>query len=1011
MAPTSFWGRDTIYSEATCDPEDIFYEGSEDECYESNQVRKLRYEEAGRRFLSGQSPPLFSATLRGPFETEWTNPWKSNRRTGRDTAPPISKVTSPFKKLNRYESLKPERRDAAQCHLPSPESLKQVSVEQHPFLEDEEVARVQKWRSTVEPSEAGRDEFWEEAAQSPSSGRSPVLKKSTDRHNWLRRSPSKRKLGGKESGGTETPRKRRQQAIPPSSIRTPQESTRAFKNMACGSREFSIKNHPPLRSTALDQDEDELMDGPDTSFATQSSRLYPSAKRVSPKRAFRTANVQDSVDSEDELAHDKLADQKAAATLSSPVSDDGPVEEVQSDDSMDDDDETDANTTVNEDFDESAIPQIDSQQDDSSEPVSHENPVAGVPVERGVERPGKDIIGELAEAPRFDEPQACYERESSPLSSIESMSSVTGSEILLVVDDTSDAIYKHLPDESSELSSALSSDEEIGSIIGVDTAETETDGESSVGEESVQEATSHEALAVDDDSSDGSLTDASELQDALQGVDRQLMEESLIWNAVSSEGEEWHETSSSGDSSYLGPEPEPEQPQCAHDALTEEVQERDEDAALEAERLDDDEPDTPASYVDAQSTLEEQQGEVPEQAPASVEEQERDATVESQSSYLSLKGIIQQLVPLVPWGNSPTKKDLVELPSAVAAVRNAIEPEGSVMPTDEALGDAKVAEVTEPTVDMAEQAFDHPKKAGTEVGDPSEAVHAAMSNVAFFGARGLDGEDATEASISNPPAQDLETPGHNPGTPGRNMHILLPAATMSSRPDPPPGPSDGENCGIVSNQEPLKLMPPSTPETLLLFKPFAAFMTPSPERHARKAQPSQGKRGIVSAVKTSTRSKATKRVSFAPLPGGEAHESGRVAQDEGTEMRRAVMSPPPNASVADLPTSENADFNGHFNAMARRAGETSALDNNSDNVPSQETEKSTSSLCPSSAPGDVALADDDDPPATSDKFGTTTFGEEDELDLTEQVFADLQGLLQPWDLEEELRQKRKDDGE
>lgn len=152
---TSGWGQDTIYNEATCAPEDVLYYGSEDEDYDDPNTRRLRYEAAGQRFLTGAAPLLLSASLQGPFDQNsgWTNPWRSKLRTsdapsnklhGRE---PVSRKSARHGNRDRNAVIS----ESLECHLPSPESLKQATItESHPFLEKEELAAVVSWRAKIQ---------------------------------------------------------------------------------------------------------------------------------------------------------------------------------------------------------------------------------------------------------------------------------------------------------------------------------------------------------------------------------------------------------------------------------------------------------------------------------------------------------------------------------------------------------------------------------------------------------------------------------------------------------------------------------------------------------------------------------------------------------------------------------------------------------------------------------------------------------------------------------------------
>ena len=72
---------ESLYTSAPQDPEDIIWAGSDSEQTPQEIYKKrLRYEKHARRYLQGHLPVLHSATLRGPLNKEWVNPWKHNLR-------------------------------------------------------------------------------------------------------------------------------------------------------------------------------------------------------------------------------------------------------------------------------------------------------------------------------------------------------------------------------------------------------------------------------------------------------------------------------------------------------------------------------------------------------------------------------------------------------------------------------------------------------------------------------------------------------------------------------------------------------------------------------------------------------------------------------------------------------------------------------------------------------------------------------------------------------------------
>ncbi|KAF5024252.1 hypothetical protein F66182_3684 [Fusarium sp. NRRL 66182] len=272
------WGQDTIYCEATCDPKDIFYEGSDDEDYDNPASRKIRIEAAGQRYLEGKTPFLLTALLKGPFDgdsTSWVNPWRSKYRTAgaltgvRISPGKLARSARIRSNVSIPETVQPPN-ESLECHLPSPESLSQASkTESHPYLEEDELVKVHEWRSTVESAHGAKDQFWASTPHGSASERKRKAKGSS----WLKLLASKRRRTDvMESGSVDTPVPRRAQ--PPNSAG----------------------------------------DGFNISFESAPDRLPSSA--IAAERYFSTSHNEISV-SEDELSRDKIATDQAAADLSS----------------------------------------------------------------------------------------------------------------------------------------------------------------------------------------------------------------------------------------------------------------------------------------------------------------------------------------------------------------------------------------------------------------------------------------------------------------------------------------------------------------------------------------------------------------------------------------------------------------------------------------------------------------------------------------------------------------------
>ncbi|KAG6040760.1 hypothetical protein E4U41_007200 [Claviceps citrina] len=271
-------GDDIIYSESCCEPQDIFYEGSEDEGYQFPSDRRLRYEEAGRRFLNGHIPSLMSASLEGPFDhsSGWINPWMSKRKKpvarknnaksrAQNHAAERSSTTS---KRSQEAVLFPPAND---CHLPSPESLKQAPQSQdHSFLGTEKLATVKKWQLKIDYPSSNHDRFWNDDKSDVSP---PVKKRRANGSDWLKKASVKRRKSDVQ--------KRRG------------------------------------KQSSQDDDVDELMtDVPSSSFDHVRSCSSPLRRKSPRNHAGRSFTADKSAQSDDELSPNKAA----AATLSSPVS-------------------------------------------------------------------------------------------------------------------------------------------------------------------------------------------------------------------------------------------------------------------------------------------------------------------------------------------------------------------------------------------------------------------------------------------------------------------------------------------------------------------------------------------------------------------------------------------------------------------------------------------------------------------------------------------------------------------
>ncbi|MBE3042345.1 hypothetical protein IMZ48_07140, partial [Candidatus Bathyarchaeota archaeon] len=146
-----------------------------------------RYEDVARQYLSGRAPRLITSSLKGPFDraSGFVNPWATVIKKQPATRQPKSnhplKVPSP-NLCEPATSPRPGETQTTGSSYPSPESL---SSPAHPFLERQDVARVEKWRDLVQVNAPVKDEFW--ASSSRSSAKRP-----RDDSSWLKRRADKK---------------------------------------------------------------------------------------------------------------------------------------------------------------------------------------------------------------------------------------------------------------------------------------------------------------------------------------------------------------------------------------------------------------------------------------------------------------------------------------------------------------------------------------------------------------------------------------------------------------------------------------------------------------------------------------------------------------------------------------------------------------------------------------------------------------------------------------------------
>ncbi|KAF5687591.1 protamine p1 [Fusarium circinatum] len=342
------WGEDTIYCEATCDPEDVLYEGSDDENYDNPMSRKLRIEAAGQRFLDGKAPVLLTALFRGPFDAKssnWVNPWRSKHRTAgnariiRTSPGKLKRSANVRRNVSIPETVQPAS-DSLECHLPSPESLNQTSeTETHPYLEEDELAKVREWRDAVDAEKKPKDEFWASTPQGSLSERKRKAKGSS----WLKHlaDNKRRRTGVTETGSIDTPvPSRNQSSLSATAFNTSfssvpdrlPSSAIAKKRFFSTPSKVSVPQRGSVPGTTDLRAQDETASNPCPAFETQEDDSFCFKMRPKLNQAVETASDQDASMSRDEGTWSGLSttpNDDMASTVSD-LQDHTPVEEGRS---------------------------------------------------------------------------------------------------------------------------------------------------------------------------------------------------------------------------------------------------------------------------------------------------------------------------------------------------------------------------------------------------------------------------------------------------------------------------------------------------------------------------------------------------------------------------------------------------------------------------------------------------------------------------------------------------------
>ncbi|KAI1846502.1 hypothetical protein JX266_007399 [Neoarthrinium moseri] len=234
--PRMHLGEEPVYCAAYDDNEEVLYPGADQELDQAARVAKrLRYEEQGLRYLRGQPLRLLSASLQGPFDraSGWHSPWLPKAPKATDTAAalplPFTKTIPPIDPIMRQELAEPvaqehdtpTTRDSLRCHLPSPDSQRELELAVGNPLDVEKRSRIREWATNVAPG-FQRDAFWvpEDRGTDPSEEDLPAKRPAGEQ--WLRRKLNKRRktdmAASFPSGSTPTPAPMFRQVTKPVSV-------------------------------------------------------------------------------------------------------------------------------------------------------------------------------------------------------------------------------------------------------------------------------------------------------------------------------------------------------------------------------------------------------------------------------------------------------------------------------------------------------------------------------------------------------------------------------------------------------------------------------------------------------------------------------------------------------------------------------------------------------------------------------------------------------------------------
>ena len=187
----------SAYEPAVYEEEDIIWPGSDDEdgrTGEERAIKRRRIEEHGLDYLHGGAPFILTASLKGPFDNGWVNPWGKNQESDGATVRPLTQ-----------EELKQSSEEPASPSSPPPNPQPVAHGYKGPFEDD---SSHEDGPHLVEHQQKVGDEH---VLRIPSPGQ-PFRSSPIRNSEWLKKDDGRRNIKNRHHSHSPTPRFREQSA-------------------------------------------------------------------------------------------------------------------------------------------------------------------------------------------------------------------------------------------------------------------------------------------------------------------------------------------------------------------------------------------------------------------------------------------------------------------------------------------------------------------------------------------------------------------------------------------------------------------------------------------------------------------------------------------------------------------------------------------------------------------------------------------------------------------------------